>query len=133
MNRLQFWWFCNRTKPSWSWLAWLIRACQGAILRNVISDWLYSWPYSVDGCQIDISGGCPVQGFGTVDGHPCYFRARGEGWSFEVAPLGVGTEIEPLFETGDRCYVWPVGGWIGQAEVCRVLRIAISRWRQRRQ
>lgn len=34
---------------------------------------------------IDMLGGqCPVQGKGTVNGVPFYFRARGEDWSFSV-------------------------------------------------
>jgi hypothetical protein len=32
-----------------------------------------------------LDGYAPVQGFGVVDGHAWYFRARGTGWSFEVA------------------------------------------------
>lgn len=33
-----------------------------------------------------IGGNCPVQGEGTVDGSAFYFRARGDGWQFHVAP-----------------------------------------------
>ena len=32
-----------------------------------------------------IGGNCPVQGEGTVDGVPFYFRARGEYWSFTIS------------------------------------------------
>lgn len=31
-----------------------------------------------------ISGICPVEATGTLDGQPFYFRARGEYWSFHV-------------------------------------------------
>jgi hypothetical protein len=33
----------------------------------------------------EVYGNCPVQGFGTVLGRDLYFRARHDGWSFEVA------------------------------------------------
>ena len=42
------------------------------------------------GLQIDgIYGQCPVQADGMIDGLPFYFRARGDKWSFSVAPAGV--------------------------------------------
>ncbi len=31
-----------------------------------------------------LGGNCPVQGEGTIDGEPYYFRARGEHWSIEI-------------------------------------------------
>ena len=33
----------------------------------------------------EVYGNCPVQGFGTVLGRSLYFRARHDGWSFDVA------------------------------------------------
>lgn len=33
----------------------------------------------------EVYGNCPVQGFGTVLGRDLYFRARHDGWSFDVA------------------------------------------------
>jgi hypothetical protein len=33
----------------------------------------------------EVYGNCPVQAFGTVGGRELYFRARHEGWSFDVA------------------------------------------------
>ena len=36
--------------------------------------------------SIDYLGGiAPVQAFGTVSGHPFYFRARGDSWVFAVS------------------------------------------------
>ena len=32
-----------------------------------------------------VTGFIPVQGFGRVDGHPWYFRARGDTWKIEIA------------------------------------------------
>ncbi len=34
-----------------------------------------------------ISGKCPVQAYGTVDGQPFYFRARWDEWSFAIAEM----------------------------------------------
>lgn len=31
-----------------------------------------------------VGGNCPVQGYGTVNGKPFYFRARGERWSMSI-------------------------------------------------
>jgi hypothetical protein len=35
----------------------------------------------------EISGFCPVQATGTIDGFPFYFRARGEHWSLAICHL----------------------------------------------
>jgi hypothetical protein len=35
--------------------------------------------------EFEIYGEAPVQGFGSVLGRELYFRARNEGWSFDVA------------------------------------------------
>lgn len=35
--------------------------------------------------RFEVCGACPVQGFGEVRGRELYFRARHNGWSFEVA------------------------------------------------
>lgn len=33
-------------------------------------------------------GYCPVQGWGSCDGHPWYFRSRGEHWTLTVSKPG---------------------------------------------
>jgi hypothetical protein len=35
--------------------------------------------------SFEVYGNCPVQGVGTVLGRDLYFRARHDGWSFDVA------------------------------------------------
>jgi hypothetical protein len=35
--------------------------------------------------EFEVYGNAPVQGFGTVLGRELYFRARHDGWSFDVA------------------------------------------------
>ena len=34
---------------------------------------------------VSISGDAPLQGFGYLNGHPWYFRARGNRWEFALA------------------------------------------------
>lgn len=34
---------------------------------------------------VHLSGDAPLQGFGYINGHPWYFRARGDRWWFAVA------------------------------------------------
>ncbi len=34
----------------------------------------------------ELGGACPVQAEGTIDGHPFYFRFRGDEWSLTIAP-----------------------------------------------
>lgn len=66
-----------------------------------------------DGYEVPFGGACPVQGDGEVDGHPCYYRSRGKGWSLEVYPVGGDTmTAPPIFEYGEACYVWPAGGYV---------------------
>jgi hypothetical protein len=59
-----------------------------------------------DGWNGRVGGYCPVQGFGTVDGHPWYFRARWDGWSFDVGPAGIGAGdwdlSDPVFRQAER-------------------------------
>lgn len=40
----------------------------------------------------EISGNCPVQAEGTINGEPFYFRARGQRWSIGIGgdPVGGG-------------------------------------------
>lgn len=48
---------------------------------------------SVD-IKIDMLGGnCPVQGEGTINGVPFYFRARGEHWSMSIGEDPVGISV----------------------------------------
>jgi len=54
-----------------------------------------------------VEGQCPVQGCGTVDGYPWYFRARWESWSMEIADdKTVDCECLPL--VGYSCSGWVV-------------------------
>jgi len=74
---------------------------------------------SDDGFKIDMLGGnVPVQGEGTIDGLPWYFRARGRGWSFEVCKDPGMTADMPgwsnglIFDVWHESHAWPDVGWI---------------------
>lgn len=41
-----------------------------------------------------LSGTCPVQAEGTIDGLPFYFRARHDAWTFSVASTVDGDPVE---------------------------------------
>ena len=68
-----------------------------------------------------LSGNCPVQAEGTVNGKRFYFRARGEHWSFEVHD---SAECEYLGwpDDGQTWYYeeeygsWPDAGWMEESE-----------------
>lgn len=52
-----------------------------------------------------ITGHAPVQGWGRADGHPWFFRARGDTWSFEIAE-DRGLDEQALPDVGEE-----VSGW----------------------
>jgi hypothetical protein len=44
------------------------------------------------------SGNCPVQAEGYIEGHPFYFRSRGEYWALYVSPRKEDREVfDPFF------------------------------------
>jgi hypothetical protein len=49
----------------------------------------------MEALKIDwLSGTCPVQAEGTIDGLPFYFRARHDSWTFTVAATADGNPVE---------------------------------------
>jgi hypothetical protein len=86
--------------------------------------------FHATGATLDtIGGNCPVQAEGTVDGQRFYFRARGEGWQFHVAPTD-----EEIFDAGrmicDEDYgVWPDAGWMPRHEALGFIVRGISEYR----
>lgn len=71
-----------------------------------------------------LSGNCPVQSEGAIDGKPFYFRARGSHWS-----IGIGGE--PIMSP-DWCYVEDYGddkysaGWMSQYEALAFIAKAVE-------
>jgi hypothetical protein len=78
-----------------------------------------------DGIAIGWGGACPVQGEGSVDGRVLYYRARGSGWSIDVAE---GSPEE--FDYGQAPYIWPDGGWLCASESEHNIRIGVAKWRK---
>lgn len=75
----------------------------------------------------DLGGCCPVQGEGTVNGHPFYFRARGNRWA-----MGIGGEdpvMQPLWYMdqpyGDEPYA---AGYMPLSEAEAFIRSAAAKW-----
>ena len=60
-----------------------------------------------------LGGNCPVQGEGTIDGKPFYFRSRGAAWSLGVGGEPVG---KPDWEIQEAYGTWPDAGWITEDE-----------------
>jgi hypothetical protein len=88
--------------------------------------------------MLDVAFGCavPVQGDGEILGHPCYYRSRGEGWSFEVYAEGADVSEglpDPIWEYSRAPYFWPDGGWVaaGVSRAC-ILEAghAFAKWKR---
>lgn len=74
-----------------------------------------------------LGGNCPVQGEGTVDGKPFYFRARGEGWRMNIGGADVIVSPEWSFyqEYGDEPYA---AGWITVDEAKAFIHMAADKY-----
>jgi hypothetical protein len=91
---------------------------------------------SGDGWEGYIGGNCPVQGWGRVDGHPWYFRARGAAWSMEIAESkSIDPEWLPV-EGEASCWlieedwgVWPQAGYMADAIAWQLIRNVIDKFR----
>lgn len=94
------------------------------------------------GYLIPFGGLCPVQGWGTVDGHMAYYRSRSAGWSFSVASKSGGdpddeVEMQAVYESDawsyeERRYIWPDGGYVAASVSAGCIHQAITLWRATR-
>jgi hypothetical protein len=149
MTPLSLWWFTNvewrldSYGPPFSerwhhrFVRWIGRAIyrfrrrlQGAyeVETADLGDTHGSLSLSTPPLDIEWSGACPVQGEGTLDGRACYYRSRGEGWQFHVAPRG-----GEVFDDGEWCYsrddyFFPDGGWVHTDVSERCVREAVDAW-----
>lgn len=88
-----------------------------------------------DGIDIHMYGACPMQGEGTVDGLPVYFRARGASWKLEISAevdgdaVGVGFGEAPGWIMGADYGSWPDAGWITGAHARQCFMAAVASWR----
>lgn len=82
--------------------------------------------------DIDIrqmGGQCPVQAEGTVDGHPFYFRARGEAWSLSIAgPSGDVFGDDAWYYDEDYPGGEYAAGWMTYPEAEGFLRKAAEKY-----
>ena len=73
-----------------------------------------------------LGGNCPVQGEGTINGAPFYFRARGRSWRLEV---GEDANCEPLWYHrewwGDGKYA---AGWMPLDTAREMIAKAAALW-----
>jgi hypothetical protein len=83
-----------------------------------------------NGFDIDFSGACPVQGDGEIDGRVCYYRSRGEGWQFHVAPVGSDDVFAgDAWTYSERKYCFPDGGWVTAEVSIACIRKAVALFR----
>ena len=71
----------------------------------------------------EVYGNCPVQGFGTVLGRELYFRARHDGWSFDVAD-SAGRLPSDGYMNSDGFYResdYPNAGWMPHVEAVKII------------
>lgn len=71
---------------------------------------------NIAGFDLEIShlyGECPLQSDGTINGHPFYFRARGNRWYFEVYDENRQTIWRYEEHYGDYPYA---AGWMTKTE-----------------
>ena len=65
-----------------------------------------------------LGGNCPVQGEGTINGVPFYFRARWESWSLSIGE-------DPLARTAWRYEgIHPDAGWLDEGTALGLLESA---------
>jgi hypothetical protein len=70
----------------------------------------------------EVYGNCPVQGFGAVLGRELYFRARHDGWSFDVADHAGGLPSDG-YRDSDGFYReddYPNAGWMPLQEAVKI-------------
>lgn len=74
-----------------------------------------------------LGGSCPVEGEGTIDGKPFYFRARGERWTIGIGGEPVG-EPEWLHNQpyGDEAFA---AGYMSEDEARGFIENAASLYR----
>jgi hypothetical protein len=127
---------CSNIRPvRWLGRAWYLSLRYLAGARRVrTADGLHTdgW-LDEPGLAIAWDGACPVQGEGMVDGRHCYYRSRGEGWQFSVAPPGGSDEdvfADDAWEYSESPYIFPEGGWVHPEVTEAGIRKAVAKFRE---
>lgn len=111
----------------------LVRRCQGARRPPIDGYEATAGLLDAEGIFMRWGGACPVQGEGVIDGHPVYYRSRGEWWSADF--FAPGTDIsdeldgEVVFAAEHHDYISYDGGWITADESRRNLVQATKEFR----
>lgn len=84
-----------------------------------------------------LSGLCPVQSQGLIDGHPYYFRARHDKWSIRIAKnKSFDTDIavdDPFaWEHREKYGEEPEAGYMPFIEALEFIEWSAKRWRWER-
>jgi hypothetical protein len=86
-----------------------------------------------DGIDIEWGGACPVQGEGTADGRPVYFRARSDDVRLDFFAAGADPHDHTVRESWsyeeDYDGAEPHAGWIFRDETAAFMRRAVAAWR----
>ena len=135
ISRLRVWWIVYKNRPWLRWAYLLGRWFHGA--RRIQSKGYDATKgaLSEDGLEVEWGGACPVQGFGTIDGYPCYYRSRGESWSFDIFPPGTDLSVDadlsvdPIWSHEADPYIWPDGGWVSSDVSAACIRNAAALFR----
>jgi hypothetical protein len=71
----------------------------------------------------EVYGHCPVQGFGTVLDRELYFRARHDGWSFDVADHAGHLPSDGYFDSDGfyREADYPNASWMPHTEAVKII------------
>lgn len=90
--------------------------------------------FAAHDCEIQFSGACPVQGEGWVTDssgmrRECYYRSRGEGWQFHVAPIGGDIFDDGEWVYSESRYFFPDGGYVTASVSCDCISRALDKWR----
>lgn len=86
-----------------------------------------------EGWHGSLGGYAPVQGHGMVDDHPWYFRARWDGWRFDVGPPGAGeypdweAQWQHAEQYGGEMYE---ASWMPYDDAWGFIEASIKLWRE---
>lgn len=81
--------------------------------------------------EFEVWGTCPVQALGTAGGRELYFRARHEGWSFDIAdhagnlPSDGYRESDGFYREGD----YANAGWMPLQEAISIIGRCLSEYK----
>jgi len=85
-----------------------------------------------EGVSLDWFGGSvPVQGEGTIDGLPLYFRARGAQWSLDIGRID-GSDRPPLWWHVESWGEWPEAGYMPEAIALAMIDKAVALYREQK-